>query len=59
LDPVSRRARLMRRNRRESSMLAWIKNLAYLGVVAAGYPLILTESICGAGGTVMLEAEKV
>jgi SAM-dependent methyltransferase len=59
LDPVSRRARLMRRNRRESSMLAWIKNLAYLGVVAAGYPLILAESVCGAGGTVMLEAEKV
>ena len=53
LDPASRRIR------QESSLVAWAKHLAYVGVVIAGYPLILAESLCGAGGTVMLEAEKV
>jgi SAM-dependent methyltransferase len=53
LDPVSRRARS------ESSLVAWTKHLAYVGVVVAGYPLVVAESLCGAGGTVMLEAEKI
>lgn len=57
-DPLRRRAREFRTGRTEPKFLTWMKHAGYLGAVAASYPLAIAESLAGAGGTVMLEAEK-
>lgn len=56
LDPVSRRVKHARSG--EPAAEAWIKHVAYAGVMAAAYPLIVAESLFQRGGTVMLEAER-
>jgi 2-polyprenyl-3-methyl-5-hydroxy-6-metoxy-1,4-benzoquinol methylase len=58
LDPVSRRARLRRRDRSESCAIAGLKDGLYLAAVAAVTPFAVVEALAGAGATVMLEAEK-
>jgi SAM-dependent methyltransferase len=58
LDPMSRCVRASRHRRREPAPVAWAKHAVYVALVAAVYPLVVAESVCGAGGTLMLEAEK-
>jgi hypothetical protein len=58
LDPVSRRARLRRRDRSESGAIGVLKDGLYLAAVAAVTPFAVLEALAGAGATVMLEAEK-
>lgn len=57
LDPMSRHVRGS--GRRESTVLSWTKHALYLAAVAVAYPLAIAEAVAGAGGTVVLEAERV
>jgi hypothetical protein len=54
LDPMARRVRGLV----ESGAVRLLKDLLYLGLVAASVPLTLLEAACGAGSTVMIEARK-
>lgn len=59
LDPVSRRARRLPQQRPEPPLAAWLRHAGYLAALGAAYPFAIAEAICGAGGTVMVEAEKI
>ncbi len=54
LDPMSRRLRGIE----ESGRMRLLKDVAYLGLVAASVPFTLLEAACHAGATVMVEARK-
>jgi SAM-dependent methyltransferase len=58
LDPMRRYVRTGRGNKAESTGVAWARHGAYAMLIAAVYPLVIAESLCGAGGTIMVEAEK-
>jgi 2-polyprenyl-3-methyl-5-hydroxy-6-metoxy-1,4-benzoquinol methylase len=55
LEPMSRRVRLVK----EGPATRLLKNALYLALVAAALPFTLLEAACGAGSTVMVEAERV
>jgi 2-polyprenyl-3-methyl-5-hydroxy-6-metoxy-1,4-benzoquinol methylase len=54
LDPMSRRIRKVP----ESPSVKLIKDLLYLGLVAASLPFTVLEAACRAGSTIMVEARK-
>lgn len=54
LDPMGRRVRSVA----ERPRVKLIKDLVYLGIVAAAVPLTLVEAACRSGSTVMVEARK-
>jgi SAM-dependent methyltransferase len=54
LDPMARRIRRVP----ESPASKLLKDLVYLGLVAAALPFTIAEAACGAGSTVMIEARK-
>jgi len=54
LDPMARRIR----KQQESTPVRLLKDLAYLGIVAASVPLTVFEALCRAGSSVMIEARR-
>ncbi len=54
LDPMARRVRGIKENRLTKA----VKDLLYLGLVAASLPFTIFEAACGAGSTIMLEAKR-
>lgn len=54
LDPMARRVRKIP----EGPKARLIKDLVYFGLVVASVPFTLLEAACGAGSTVMVEAQK-
>jgi 2-polyprenyl-3-methyl-5-hydroxy-6-metoxy-1,4-benzoquinol methylase len=54
LDPMARRVRA----RDESPAGRMLRNLAYFGLVLAGLPFAALEAACGAGASVMVDAQK-
>ncbi len=58
LDPVSRSVRHRKRNNDESRPVEWFRHLTYLLLVTCAYPVVLLESACGCGATIMIEAKK-
>jgi SAM-dependent methyltransferase len=54
LDPMARRIRRIP----ESGAAKLVKDLLYLGLVAAALPFTIAEAACRAGSTVMIEARK-
>jgi 2-polyprenyl-3-methyl-5-hydroxy-6-metoxy-1,4-benzoquinol methylase len=58
LDPMRRYVRAGHRNQAEPNAMAWARHAAYATLIAAVYPIVIAESLCGAGGTIMLEAER-
>jgi SAM-dependent methyltransferase len=58
LDPIRRYVRAGRRNKAELTGVAWARHAAYAMLIASVYPMVVAESVCGAGGTIMVEAEK-
>lgn len=54
LDPMARRIRRVP----EAPQAKLIKDLAYLGLVAAALPFTLLEAACHAGSTIMIEAAR-
>ena len=54
LDPMARRVRKVT----ETRWRRWLKDLTYVGLVAASLPFTLLEAACRAGSTVMVEARK-
>lgn len=54
LDPMARRVRRIAEGTAEKVL----KDLVYLGLVAAALPFTALEAACGAGSTIMLEASK-
>jgi hypothetical protein len=55
LDPVVRAIRGIDR----STAARVMKDLLYLGVVAAVSPFTVVEALCGKGSSVMIEARKI
>jgi 2-polyprenyl-3-methyl-5-hydroxy-6-metoxy-1,4-benzoquinol methylase len=58
LDPVSRAVRQRKHGVRESTFLAWLRHIAFLGFVICAYPFALLESAFGCGATLMIEARR-
>jgi SAM-dependent methyltransferase len=54
LDPMARRIRA----RGESGRTRLLKDMVYLGLVAASVPVTVLEAACRAGSTVMVEARR-
>ena len=54
LEPVSRKVRGVR----ESGLSSMVKNLLYLGLVAASVPFTLLEATAAAGSSIMIEAVR-
>jgi SAM-dependent methyltransferase len=54
LDPMARRVR----GQSETPAAKLLKDLAYLGLLAAAVPFTLLEAACQAGSTIMIEARK-
>lgn len=54
LDPMVRRVR----NLKERPLIALLKDIAYLALVAAAIPASLLEAACRQGSTIMIEARK-
>jgi len=54
LDPMARRIRA----RHDSPRMRLMKDLVYLGLVAASVPFTLVEATCRAGSSIMIEARK-
>jgi SAM-dependent methyltransferase len=54
LDPMARRVRRLP----ESTAAKVLKDLVYLGLVAAALPFTIVEAACAAGSTIMVEARK-
>ncbi len=54
LDPMARRIRGVP----ETPAVRLLKNVAYLGLLAAALPFTALEAACGAGSTIMIEARK-
>jgi hypothetical protein len=54
LDPMARRVRGIQEGGRQRLL----KDMAYLGLVAASVPVTLLEAACRAGSTIMVEARR-
>jgi len=59
LDPVARAIRRTDRSPDRSGLVRLVKDLVYLGIVAAALPFTLVEALFGKGSSVMIEARKV